>query len=72
MNTLILTQDQAESIYNAMSELNTVGGQIKATVRLCTVEEIGGRWIIVTDHSTGKREEYDGQFAFAAAYGIAF
>lgn len=42
MNALILTQAQAEAIYNAMCAMNTVGGQIKATVQLCTVEEIGG------------------------------
>lgn len=66
----ILSKAQAESVYCAMCDLNNIGGQIKATVQLCTVEQIGGRWIVVTDHSTGKVEEYDGQFVFAAAYGV--
>lgn len=66
----ILTKAQAEAVHSAMCALNNVGGQIKASVQLCTVEEIGGRWIVVTDHTTGQREEYDGQYPFVAAYSL--
>lgn len=70
MSTKILTEAQADAVYSAMCHLNNVGGFIKASVQLCTVEEIGGRWIVVTDHTTGMREEYDGQHLFASAYGL--
>lgn len=70
MTTKILTDAQADAVYSAMLHLNSVGGFIKASVQLCTVEEIGGRWIVVTDHATGRREEYDGQHLFASAHGL--
>lgn len=47
-----------------------VGGQIKASVQLVSVYQIGGRWIIVEDHTTGQKEEYDGQRLFAQTYGL--
>lgn len=67
---MILNQAQATAVYDAMCYLNNVGGTIVANVQLCSVREVGGRWVMVEDHTTGEREEYDGQHLFAAAYGV--
>lgn len=67
----ILTQAQAEAVLNAMASMNNVGGFIKCCIQSKTVETIGGRWIVVMDHSENiPREEYDGQHLFQCAYNL--
>ena len=70
MTKKILNQAQANAVYDAMCALNNVGGSLKTSFQLTTVEEVGGRWIMIKDHSTGVVEEYDGQSIFATAYEV--
>ena len=66
----ILSQSEAEAIINAMAALNNVGGTLVAHLGLKSVREVGGRFVVIEDHATGEREEYDGQGLFSAAYNL--
>ncbi len=70
MATKLLSTAQAQAVYDAMCSMNNVGGFISAHIQLISVKTIGGRFIVIEDHSTGAREDYDGQHPFAAAYDL--
>ncbi len=79
MNTKILTQVQAESVYSAMCALNNVNARVKAmfgnvaTDGVNVFEEDDGcvRVARVNAYDVREHEEYNDQAAFADAYGLA-
>lgn len=72
MQDLILTTAQAQAVYSAMCALNAVGGKIETTVGEVLVREtFTGRVSVVSAFDADdRRETYDEQDAFAAAYGL--
>lgn len=70
---LILTTAQAQAVYSAMCALNAVGGKLETTVDdvLVRVGVLTGRVSVVSAFDADdRRETYDDQDAFAAAYGL--
>lgn len=76
MQTLILTQAQAEALYSAMCALNNVGGrlsQIDIGEQSSSPQArftIAGSVIVERGMPHCDREVYDDQSAFATAYGL--
>lgn len=67
---MILNQSQAQAVFNAMAELNNVGGLLNCRMeRNITVTDGGDGGIVVFDGRTGT-ELYEDQLAFASAYGV--
>ena len=67
---MILNKEQAEAVYSAMCALNNVGA---VCGDLTLGEGLRVQWLVsvtVRDGLSGPREEYLGQSAFAAAYGL--
>ena len=79
---MILTKPQAEAVYNAICELNNVGGKVDASVPNLSNPKKHGHSVVVREMSAGvievragfaegaEREDYHNQSAFATAYGI--
>jgi len=70
----ILTQAQAEAVYSAMCALNNIGANICGDISLdnceVRVSRISGE-ISVRGRKLAEREIYEGQYQFAAAYGLS-
>ncbi|MCM2575128.1 hypothetical protein NAT65_28890 [Achromobacter xylosoxidans] len=70
---LILTPAQAQAVYSAMCALDAVGGKLETTVgdALVRVGILTGCVSVVSDFDADdRRETYNDQAAFAAAYGL--
>lgn len=68
----ILTQAQAEAVYNAMRELNNVGGWIDTLEMACgerRVRQTNAGRVIVESIEDGEEHYFD-QCDFATAYGL--
>lgn len=73
-SNLILTTAQAQAVYSAMCALDAVGGKLETTVgdALVRVGILTGCVSVVSDFDADdRRETYNDQAAFAAAYGLA-
>lgn len=68
MTTKILSQAQAEAIYNAMCHLNNVGGRFACT--LDDGKSVEAWFSVRVFGAIGVVETFDDQSAFAAAYGL--
>lgn len=75
---MILTKDEAKAVYDAMCDLNNVGGRLIAIIgsdefgakRVFEKEDGSIRVVIVIEYVVDKSEEYEHQPAFAKAYRV--
>lgn len=68
----ILTTAQAEAVYSAMRAMNNIGGQLShvRAGHASVVEHAAGHFVVSDVRGQIESEVYEGQSAFASAYGL--